>query len=173
VEYGTGAALGQRAHDDLDEGVVSQVHQVTLTRLEPETTYHFRIHSGETVDDNRGALYEVTTKKTGMPQIPFLAYGQVETSDGALAVGALVRARLVDTEGTPSEPLSALVDGYGYWSLSLPLPSCEGVQLKLQAIGQRGSETEVTQSACKVRPVPTVVLAEESPERAYLPLIVR
>ena len=45
VEHGDSPALGPTADDDLGEGTVSQVHQVTLTGLTPETSYYFRVHS--------------------------------------------------------------------------------------------------------------------------------
>jgi hypothetical protein len=163
--------------DDCGEGAVSSVHHVTLTNLIPETNYLFRVHSGETVDDSGGELHQVTTKATELPSAPFLAYGQVETasdgtSAGAPAVGALVRAWLVDGEGGRSQPLSAVVDGWGYWSLSLPLGDCTQMQLELQVFGVRGSEAELTGPACEVRPVPALVLSEEG-VGLYLPLIMR
>ena len=91
--------------------------------------------------------------------------GGVET-----ASGRLVRTWLVDAEGMPSKPLSTMVDGYGYWSPNVPLKSCAGLTLRLQAIGRRDTEAALTQPACEVKPVPTVVLAEEGPEEVYLPL---
>ena len=50
--------------------------------------------------------------------------------------------------------------------------------LKLQAFGQRGSEAELTQPACEVRPAPLVVLGEkttfeEGTIDVYLPLVLR
>jgi hypothetical protein len=173
VEYGEKTALGQTAYDDLGEGTVSQVHHVTLTGLTPETTYYFRVHSGESVDDNGGALYQVSTKETGIPPVPYRAYGQVETSDGQPAVGALVRARLVDGEEKTSEPLSALVDGYGYWALNLPVEACQGLEVRLQATGRQGGEASLTQPACEVKPAPAVRLMEEESLEIYLPVVTR
>ncbi len=173
-----------RADDDLGEGTVSQVHHVTLTGLAPETTYSFRVHSGYSVDDNDGALYQVTTKETGMPPIPYLAYGQVETVDGTPeagvpAVGALVRMWLVDGDGKPSDPLSTLVDGYGYWSLNLrsgtdlPTQNCDKVALRLEVVGPMGSEAGWVQNACDVLPASRIMLLGESTIRLYLPTILR
>ncbi len=160
---------GLVVHDDQGEGIASSVHQVTLTGLTPETTYYFRVHSGERVDDNGGALYEVVTKKTALPPVPFLAYGRVETAAGSPAVGTLVRAWLVDDAGKESEAISALVDGYGHWSLNLPVQDCQGLQLKLEAISQRGSDAVLAQPACDVHPVPTVLLSEKDRGGVYLP----
>lgn len=181
AEYGQQTALGQSAHDDLGEGAVSMVHHVTLTRLTPETTYYFRVHSGETMDDNSGTLYTATTKESHLPPVPYLAYGQVETTDGQPATGALVRVWLLNAGhalsgvegGEQSEPLSTLVDGYGYWSMSLPMDKCEDLEVKLEAIGPRGSQAELTQPACEVKPVPNLVLSEADMIPLYLPLISR
>ena len=183
VEYGEKTALGQTAHDDRGEGAVSQVHHITLTGLTPETTYYFRVHSGETVDNNGGDLYQLTTKATELPPVPFLAYGQVLTPDKKPAVGALVRAWLVDEAGNEAEALSALVDGDGYWSLNLssgmdlPVQECKGLQLRLEAVGLRGVEAELLQPACEVQPVATIELPAKSPTgetmELYLPLILR
>jgi PKD repeat protein len=162
-----------RVDDDLGEGTVSQVHHVTLTGLSPETTYYFRVHSGKILDDNDRALYKVTTKKTGMPPVPYLAYGQVETADGQPAEGALLRVWLVDAENGTSEPLSTMVDGYGYWSLNLSVQECEGLQLRLLVFSRQGSEVEWTQPTCEVEPVPTVKLHGGHPIEVYLPTIVQ
>jgi hypothetical protein len=164
--------LGQVAQDDQGKGAVSKVHHVTLTGLTPESTYHFRVHSGERVDDNAGRLYRMPTKATGMPPIPFPVYGQVKTADGQPATGALIRAWLVDGKGD-LKPLSTVVDGYGYWSLNLPLQDCMGVELRLQVAGSRSGEAELLHPACGAQPVRMVVLAERDSVTVHLPLIMQ
>jgi hypothetical protein len=161
------------------------VHEVTLTGLQPETTYYFRVHSGQAVDDNEGALYQVTTRATELPPAPFLAYGQVESAGGVPAVGTLVRAWLVDGRGNESEPLSALVDGWGYWSLNvssgmdvssglgLLAADCGDQRLLLEAMGPRGEAATLTWPACEAQPVTTMILTEATSAGAYLPIIVR
>jgi hypothetical protein len=173
VEYGETIDLGQTAHDDLSQGTVSQAHHVTLTGLTPETTYRFRLHSGETIDNNDGVLYQATTKVTQMPPMPYLAYGQVETADAQPAEGALLRVWLVDAENGTSEPLSTMVDGYGYWSMSLPVDECADLELKLQVIGRRGSEAELTQLACEVQPAAKLFLAKADIAPVYLPVLLQ
>ena len=104
-----------------------------------------------------------------------------KTADDQPAVGALGRVWLANEghvlsgakAGKASEPLSTLVDGYGYWSMNLPVAACDDLTLKLQAIGRRGSEAELIQSASEIRPAPTVMLSEEGPISIYLPLITR
>jgi hypothetical protein len=134
---------------------------VWVTGLQPETTYHFRVHSGEQVDDNHGALYPVTTRATELPDMPFLAFSPVQAPDGGAVVGAVVRSWLVDGQGQRSEPLSAVVDGYGYWNLSMPLPDCVGRLLEVSVYGPTGEQTSVWLPACDAGPAPVVTLPGE------------
>lgn len=46
MEYGLTSELGQAAYDERGRDAVSTVHQVMLTGLAPETTYHLRVRSG-------------------------------------------------------------------------------------------------------------------------------
>ena len=48
-----------------------------------------------------------------------------------------------------------------------------GDETRLKASGRKGSEAELSQAACEVKLVPTVVLAEEGPENASMPLVLR
>ncbi|MFC2037538.1 hypothetical protein ACFLYD_06190 [Chloroflexota bacterium] len=175
VEYGRGPDLGQVAYDDRGRGVASRVHQVTITGLQPEAIYYLRLHSGEVVDDRDGALYQVTTPATGELLLPLLAYGPVETASGEPAVGALVRAWLLDADGAPLAARSALVDGWGTWNLSLSLADCAGAQLALEAAGPEGHVRRLTLPACEARPAPLLVLGEERLDLLplYLPLVQR
>ena len=95
------------------------------------------------------------------------------------AVGALVRAWRLDAEGKHSEPLSTLVDGYGYWSMNLrsgtdlPTQNCDKVALRLEVVGPMGSEAGWVQNACDVLPASRIMLPGESTIRLYLPTILR
>ena len=155
LEYGETEQLGTLAQQD---AAASMVHHVTLTQLKPNTTYFFRVHAGKIVDDMGSALYSVTTKTSQIPALPFVAYGQVQTTSGQPAVGALVRLWLASTDGSLSEPLSATVDDLGYWSTNLPLADCSDLQLKLEVIGPAGGQVELSMPACEVRPAQTVKL---------------
>ena len=99
------------AEDDRGAGIVSTLHQVTITNLTPETTYTFRVHSGDSVADHdgNGQPFQAVTLATTSPGVPLTAFGQVLDSDGQPAAGALVRAWLVNADQTRSAPLSALV----------------------------------------------------------------
>ena len=83
------------------------------------------------------------------------------------------RRLVVDEEGGESEPFSTLVDGWGYWSLNLPVEDCDRVQLKLEVVGRQGGESELVQSACDVRPVATIVLMQGGAVEIFIPMILR
>ncbi|MEM7131536.1 MAG: PKD domain-containing protein [Chloroflexota bacterium] len=161
VDYGTAPeALGQTAIDDRGIGIQSTVHHVTLTELNPETTYYFRVQSGDTEDDNGGESYQLTTgPDLSIPDIHAI-YGRVIYTDGTTPVAdIIVYITIVDSDGTgndQSAPLSGLTNATGYWEATdgigaLNLASArtedgttyftyspEGDQLKLEAVA--GSE---------------------------------
>ena len=149
VEYGTTPELGQVATDDRGEKMVSAVHLVTLTGLSPEATIYFRVHSGNSVADNESKLFETATLASVAPTAPATAYGQVNMPDGAPAVGSVVFGWLVDAAGNRSEPLSAPVDGWGYWVLSVPVVDCEQVKLHLEIVEPTGKAIELDRPVCQ------------------------
>jgi hypothetical protein len=173
VEYGFGGVLDRLAYDGRDPDTVATLHHVTLTGLSPETTYAFRVHSGSSVADQDRQPFQAVTAATTAPGVPFTAYGQVRDRAGAPAGGALVLAWLQRNNGRRSEPLSALVDGWGYWVLSLPVADCADFQLILEITGSDGGLARLTQPACQLQPAPTLRLAPESRIRLYVPMIVR
>ncbi len=152
VHYGTDPAnLDQTAYDDRGAETFDDTHYVTLEGLLPNTTYYFDDVSGSTTDDNGGAHYSVTTGPTlGLPASDTI-YGQVFQEDETTpAEGTIVYITLMDHDGSgsPDEaaPLSALVDGTGYWNANLGNArladlsayftySASGDQVKLEAQG--------------------------------------
>ncbi|MBC8422412.1 MAG: S8 family serine peptidase, partial [Chloroflexi bacterium] len=125
VNYGTDpAALDQTTYDDRGADTSDDTHYVTLQGLIPETTYYFDVVSGGTTNDNGGAHYTMTTGPTlGLPPSDTI-YSQVFKEDGATpAEGTIVYITLRNNDGigSPDEtaPLSALVDGTGYWYTNL------------------------------------------------------
>lgn len=157
VEYGPTPDLGQMAYDDRGADTVTRLHHVTLAGLESETTYYFRIHSGDTSAGLGDQSIQAATRAFSPPGIPLTAFGQV-TSKDALAAGALVSAQLIDRDGKPTDLLSALVEPSGYWALSLPLDDCAGVTLELRALGADGSVASLTVPACRAQPAPVLQL---------------
>jgi hypothetical protein len=173
IEYGAGARLDRTASDDRGPRTVARLHHVTVTGLIPETTYTFRVHSGDSVVSPAGAPYRVTTAATGALVLPLTAYGQAQDAAGSPAAGALIRAWLVGANGSRSEPLSTLVDGWGYWNLSLLAEGCAERQLILSAVGADGAAATLMQPACDVQPAPTLTLQPQTWTPTYLPLVVR
>jgi len=171
IEYGESEALGLEAYDDRGQTTAAQTHQVTLGGLKPETSYFFRIHSGSAVADDAGVPFHVMTRATGKLTTPFATYGQVFDSSGGPATGALVIVRLTDSSGNPSEPLSVLVNGWGWWVLSPALEQCEGMMMALAAKGADGSAGRLSVPACQPSPLPTITLGSGPQPRIYLPVI--
>ena len=109
VEYGPTSNLGQSAYDDRGNGMTAPLHHVTLSGLTPQTSYYFRVHSGNTVVGQGNQPFAVTTLAVATPGTPITAYGQVQYGNGSPATDAMLIARLLDGSGTPSDPLSVLV----------------------------------------------------------------
>ena len=100
VHFGASSSLGRIAHDDRGVATSSRTHHVALSSLAPLTTYFFYVTSADAVDDNSGALYQLTTGPTLSPPTPDLIYGQVFLPDGVTpAAGALVYITLRDANG--------------------------------------------------------------------------
>jgi hypothetical protein len=174
VEYGPTTNLGHSAYDDRGSGTVATLHHVTLSGLAPETIYYFRVHSGNTVVREGNQPFAVTTLPVTTPGTPITAYGQVQYGNGSPATGAMLIARLLDGSGTPSEPLSVLVDGYGYWVLSLPDVECGSTALHLRATSPDREVIDLTHAACECQPAPTIEFTAPPANRSlYLPLIWR
>jgi len=169
IAYAAKGKLDGIAHDDRGAGTVATLHSATVAGLAPETVYAFRVQSGESTADRGGAPYQVTTAAAVTPTVPLIAYGQALDAAGLPAVGALVRAQIAGA----AEPLSALTDGWGYWSLSLPVDDCAGQTLLLDAFGPDGTIASATQPACAVQPAPPMTLRLREQKPIYLPLVVR
>jgi hypothetical protein len=187
VHYGTDpAALTEVAADDRGAGTVAATHHVTLRNLAPETTCYAVLVSGQTMDDNGGRLYQVTTGP--MLNIPAAdpAYGRVLLADGVTpAAGALVYVTLSDADGTGSAGeaalLSAVTDDAGYWSVNLGgIRTADGRSyfryagqdhLVLSVHRAVGQQTAVSIPMADAAPAPVLRLP---PARVlYLPLVTR
>jgi len=118
VEYGTSpGTLDQTSEDDRGAGTVDDTHQVTITGLTADTTYHFVVVSGGTIADSEGAAYQVTTGPGLAFNLPVVISGEVFLADGSTAAeGTIVYTRI----GTDSsQMLSALVNDSGTWAMDI------------------------------------------------------
>ncbi|MFZ2424181.1 MAG: fibronectin type III domain-containing protein, partial [Anaerolineae bacterium] len=125
VRFGTTADLDKVAYDVRPARVVSDTHFVTVSGLEPQTTYIFDVITGDRYNDNAGVHYSVTTfAPLETPPASDTIYGQVFQADGVTpAAGVIVYLTLADADqaGSPGEAglLAAIVDEHGYWFTNL------------------------------------------------------
>ena len=108
VHYGLTTALGSTKTGDAGE-----IHKVSLTGLQSETTYFFEVVSDGQVDNNGGNFYQFKTTKAGMGNTHTL-YGFIKDGQGQAIAGALV---VLTVEN--SLPLSVLTGGSGDWAVDL------------------------------------------------------
>jgi hypothetical protein len=118
------------AYDDRGKDVKVFTHHITLKRLSPNTTYYFDVVSGDSVYDNEGVHYKVTTASSIIPIGSDVIYGQVFKPYGVeAAVGAIVYIKVIDEDGLgssgESQELSVLVGEKGFWHTELVNVRCK------------------------------------------------
>jgi hypothetical protein len=116
--------LDRVAYDDRGKDVKGFTHHITLRRLSPNTTYYFDVASGDTVYDNSGSHYKVTTASSIIPIGSDVIYGQVFKSYGVeVALDAIVYIKVVDKDGVgssgESQEVSVPVGEHGFWHTDL------------------------------------------------------
>lgn len=179
IEYGkVGEKLTTRVADDRDtlsEGAKAYItHHITVSELQPNTQYAFRIVSGENKVrfDKNGSPYTVTTGPL-ISETPTAEsfYGQVETTDKQMAEGAIVYvtipgagalSTLVKTSGNYSVPLSTArsEDLKQYVTYD---PRATVVNVNVQ-YGQEEATAVVTLANAK--PVPIIAMGQNHDFRA-------
>jgi hypothetical protein len=126
ISYGTSASsLSSDASDERD-GLTNKgsyyVHSVSLSRLQPDTTYYFEVKSGEDTYDNGGSKYSVETFSTLSSPPPFQSVtGVVEGMPDHNEAIAVAYIKDGDDSGSKGESnkVSTLVDESGKWILSI------------------------------------------------------
>jgi len=119
VQYGESSNPDLVVSDDRDQssGSVGSyfTHFVTIKNLQSSTKYNFRIGSGKSLYDQQGELYQISTgpQLSDAPAAD-VAYGQVNTTSGDAAAGALVYIHL-----SGMIPQAALVKPTGSWVIPL------------------------------------------------------
>jgi hypothetical protein len=121
VDYGTTTSLGNTATDSESS---TTTHYVTVTGLNPNTTYYFQVNSGSTTDDNGGSYYQVTTGPLLTIPSPAAIYGTVYESDGSTPLAnAIVYLWVEDADGSgtsgSSQRIAVRTDGSGVWYYNL------------------------------------------------------
>jgi len=167
VEYGEeGQRLSQIAMDD--RGVKTDlhlVHHITLTKLQPNTPYLFRIISGENGAkfDNNGSPYSAITGKIigGTPAATSL-YGTVELAgrDGAIVYLALPNSEpasvLITNSGNYSIPIATIrsSDGRGYAKFD------EKTTIASLSVEDGNKSALATVSMNNVTPIPIITMGQ-------------
>ncbi|MGQ9585404.1 MAG: DNRLRE domain-containing protein [Anaerolineae bacterium] len=185
VRYGTTPSLGQVANDVRGAGHVGRTHYVAVTGLAPSTLYYFDVVSGDTVEDNGGAHWQVTTGPTLSPPTSDAVWGLVYRSDGVTyAEGAIVYMRVRDNNGSGSSGQSALMSSLvadtGYWFANLRSArtenlaayfdySASGDQLVLEAQGADMGQANLTVDTGSDSPAPAMVLSVPTPTPTLSP----
>ena len=172
VKAGQGAAaLGLEVRDErdleLDKKHAYFSHYVSLTNLEPSTTYHFEIHSNSEKFTDDGKPYRVTTgPATNKPQPQSdLAYGLILDTNGRPAEDTIVYLNLAN-----SSLQSSLVSSSGNWAIPLNLvltddfsdfisydPEASALEIFVQGKDQTASAISTTS---KDSPVPPITMGE-------------
>jgi hypothetical protein len=121
VKFGTDAkSFDSEANDERDADLSQREtyfsHYVSLTNLEPSTTYYYQIYSDSRRYDDNGRPYQITTAPEiiGNPPANDLAYGTILDSGGQPAEGALVYLNLAN-----STLQTSLVSSSGNWAVPL------------------------------------------------------
>lgn len=175
LKYGQEAgSIKTIANDDRDTLTGSNAnyttHHITVRGLEPETAYFFKVASGGEGQyyDNNGQPYQVTTAPAlGTPPPADTAYGEVMSSSGVSAEGALFYVSLPD-----GARLSTLVRDGGQWALSLSTARTKSLQKYLtydpattlyDVLIKNGvsEESKVVASTANDQPLPTITLGED------------
>jgi len=126
IKYGTSVGnLNLEANDERD-GIATRdeyyVHIVSLSRLQPETEYFVEIHSGDSVYDNNGEKYSVTTLETLTSPPPFDSVsGSIEgiPEHGEGVVVAYIQDEDDAGSSGESSQVATAVDENGRWILSI------------------------------------------------------
>lgn len=184
--------LSQVANDMRGDNYKDEIHYITVTALNPDTTYYFDIHSGGNVDDNGGKHYEVTTGPIlGAPSPDTPSYGQLYKADGITTVEQCIVYIYLsdnDSEGSPgvASPLSSLVETgeSGYWDSVLSNArlsdlsayfsySSPGDNLEVKAwCGSEGTADQTIDIGYS-SPAPHMVLETAPSTKLYLPFTVK
>jgi len=115
VNYGiTSGNLNIKVYDDRGQDTIDDTHHVTITGLNPGTTYYYEIvSSGNTYNNNRSP-YQMTTGPGLGFTLPEMISGKVYKAGGAEAEGTIIYISM----GT-SQVLSSLVNDQGAWAMDV------------------------------------------------------
>ena len=115
VNYGISPGnLNITAYDDRGQATIDDTHYVTITGLNPGTTYYYEIVSGGVTYNNNGSPYQMTTGPSLEFTMPEMISGWVFKANGEEAEGAIIYASV-----GASQVLSSPVNDQGAWALDI------------------------------------------------------
>lgn len=145
-----------------------RAHYVTVRGLTPQSTYYFKLGSGERfLFDNNGSPFSITTAPNlPSPPVSETIYGTVLTRGETPADDTIVYAILPDTT-----PMSGLVRQNGNYAISISSARTPDLNqyasfdpnssiLSLLVHSGRGDVNEVVVSGSNARPVPNIILGQ-------------
>ncbi len=171
VTYGPTTTFGSVSLDVRDtagnESQPHTIHQITVTHLQPQTTYQFGIISGSTTFTNNGSPYSISTAPSGTstPDKQSPITGRVINPNGNAPVEAIVYltapdsqllSELVKPDGTYSIPIDTLRQS----QLATFLPINNETLFTLQFAGE-GLTSSVKMTMGTSNPVPDVTLSQD------------
>jgi hypothetical protein len=171
IAYGLNTNVNQTALDDKDQqsgNVINhKIHNITLTKLSPKTTYYFNITSGDKSYGNNNVPFQITTGPTlsQNPSDQNPITGKVILSDGSFPQEGIlyvttdnsqVISATVKSDGTYMLPLNSLrnSDLSSYYNFN------QNTMLKLLVFGD-SLTSNVTLSINQINPVPTITLSSD------------
>jgi hypothetical protein len=167
VSYGPSTSLGLVAKQQSDlPNAATNVHHATIESLKANTTYYFKIGSGDQLFDNNGQLYQVKTgPQLSNPPSQDIIFGNIVDATNKPQANATVYITL-----TGVTPQSVLTDSSGKWSL--PLSTSRNITLSsfanytedsLIEIFVQGGSGKIATAKTKAKnahPVPTITLGQ-------------
>jgi hypothetical protein len=115
VSYGISPGnLNINVYDDRGQATIDDTHHVTITGLNPGTTYYYEIISGDATYDNNGSPYQMTTAPSLGFTLPEMISGSVYRASGAEAEGTIIYISM-----EASQVLSGLVNSQGAWAMDI------------------------------------------------------
>ena len=115
VVWGKSKSLGQTTNEETK--AKGYTHSATITNLEPETTYYFKINSGGDLYDNDGSPWEAKTA----PKLSSSETQAIQNISGSIvnALGAPAASVLVFVKAGGSNLLSTYTSENGNWIIPL------------------------------------------------------
>jgi len=115
VIWGKSKSLGQTTNEETK--AKGYTHSATITNLEPETTYYFKINSGGDLYDNDGSPWETKTA----PKLSSSETPAIQNISGSIvnALGAPAASVLVFVKAGGSNLLSTYTSENGNWIIPL------------------------------------------------------